>query len=185
MKKWIISIIVLLVCLIIVVAIFKNTKNVDVETTITEYVPQEEISVSQNRMTILTLYFKDSSTGELMPEARQVDVKEIISEPYKTIMNFLIEGPNVAGMEKIIPEGTKLNSINLEDENLIIDLSKEFIDQQEIGSEEYNKVIYSIVNTFLELKEVSSVSFLIDGEKVDKMSDPYTKLDDTEEAESV
>lgn len=178
MKKWVICIVILLFCLVVVLAIFKNSKNVEVETTVTEYIPQEEISAKQNRMTLLTLYFKSSSTGDIMPEARQVDVKDIMSEPYEQIMNYLIEGPQVAGMEKMIPDGTKLNKISLENENLVIDLSDEFISQYEVGSDEQLKVVYSIVDTFLELKEVSSVSFLINGEKVDNMADPFTKLNE-------
>lgn len=175
MKKWLISIIILLFCLIIVLAIAKNSKNVEVETTVTEYTPQEEISEEQNRMTLLTLYFIDSNTGEIFPEIRKIDVKEILDNPYEKIMNYLLEGSQVEGMQKTIPEGTKLNKIELENENLIIDLSNEFVEKYEINSEEQTKVIKSVVNTFLELKEITSVTFLINGEKNEKLAEQYTK----------
>ena len=175
MKKWLISIIILLFCLIIVLVIAKNSKNVEVETTVTEYTPQEEISEEQNRMTLLTLYFIDSNTGEIFPEIRKIDVKEILDNPYEKIMNYLLEGSQVEGMQKTIPEGTKLNKIELENENLIIDLSNEFVEKYEINSEEQTKVIKSVVNTFLELKEITSVTFLINGEKNEKLAEQYTK----------
>lgn len=175
MRKWLISVVILLFCLIIVLAIAKNSKNVEVETTVTEYVPQEEISEEQNRMTLLTLYFIDSNTGELFPEARKIDVKEILDNPYEKIMNYLLEGSQVEGVEKTIPEGTKINKITLENENLIIDLSNEFVEKYEINSEEQTKVIKSVVNTFLELKEITSVTFLINGEKNEKLAEQYTK----------
>lgn len=178
MKKWIYCLVILFFSLVIIFAIFKNTKSVEVETNVTEYVPEEEISEAQNRMALLTLYFQSPTTGELVPEIRKLDVKNIINNPYEIIMNLLIEGSENKEIGKTIPEGTKVNSITLEKENLVIDLSKEFIGKCEVGSEEQNKIIYSVVNTFLELQEVSSVSFLIDGQKIDKMSDPFVKMKD-------
>ncbi len=176
MKKWLLVIVILAFCLIIILAVGRNSDNVQVETTISEYTPEEEISEEQNRMTVLTLYFIDSKTGELKPELRNIDVKEIMNEPYQKIMELLIEGSEKEEMQETIPPTTKINKISLEDENLVVDLSKDFIDKYEIGSEEQNKVIYSVVNTFLELKEISSVTFLIDGEKIEGMMDPYINI---------
>lgn len=176
MKKVIYCLLILIFIMAIVFAVFKNTKNVEVETDITEYTPQEEISNSQNRTTLLTLYFVDSATGALIPEIRQMDVKDIIDSPYEKIMNLLLEGSQNENLGKSIPEGTKLNSIVLEGENLIINLSKEFVGKYDVTSEEQKRIIYSVVNTFMELKEVSSVSFLIDGEKYENMSDPFRKM---------
>lgn len=166
MKKIIYCLIILAFILIIICAVFKNTNNVEVETDITEYVPQEEISNSQNRTTLLTLYFVNSANGNIVPEVRQIDVKDIIDEPYEKIMNLLLEGSQSSEIGKTIPDGTKVNSICLERENLIIDLSKEFVDGRDVKSEEQAKIMESITNTFLELKEISSVTFLVDGEKI-------------------
>lgn len=176
MKKVIYCLIILIFIVIIVCAVFKNTKNVEVETDITEYTPQEEISNSQNRTTLLTLYFVDSATGVLIPEIRQVDVKEIIENPYEKIMNLLLDGSQNENLGKSIPEGTKLISITLENENLIINLSKEFVSKYDPISEEQKRVNYSIVNTFMELKEISSVTFLIEGEKQENMAEPFRKM---------
>lgn len=178
MKKLLYCIIVLILVLAIVYAIFKNTKNVEVETDVSEYTPQEEISNAQNRTTLLTLYFVDSSNGRLVPEIRQIDVKEIIDNPYEKIMNLLIMGSQSESIGKSIPEGTKINSIKLEKENLIVNLSKEFVGKYEAGSEEEKRMIYSVVNSFLELKEVSTVTFLIDGEKRDGMNEPFARLNE-------
>ncbi len=178
MKKWLLVVVVLAFCLIIIIAIGKNSGNMQIETTITEYTPEEEISEEQNRMTIVTLYFIDSKTNELVPELRNIDVKELMSEPYKRIMQLLIKGSEKTEMKEAVPQTTKINRMFLEGENLVIDLSSDFIEKYDINSEEQNKVIQSVVNTFLELKEVSSVSFLIDGEKVDGMMEPYTRIKD-------
>ena len=58
-----------------------------------EYIPQEEISEEQVRQTVVTLYFKDIETNELVQEARMADVKELMEEPYINIMKLLLEGP--------------------------------------------------------------------------------------------
>lgn len=166
MKKIVYCLVILAFILVIICAVFKNTNNVEIETDITEYVPQEEISNAQNRTTLLTLYFLDPSTMGIVPEVRQIDVKEIMDEPYEKIMNLLLEGSQNGNIGKTIPDGTKLNSISLENEELVIDLSKEFVDGRDVKSEEQIKIMDSIVNTFLELKEISSVSFLIDGERI-------------------
>lgn len=166
MKKVIYCLVILIFILVIIYAVFKNTNNVEVETDITEYVPQEEISNSQNRTTLLTLYFVNPSTGGIVPEVRQIDVKEIIDEPYEKIMNLLLEGSQNQDIGKTIPEGTKLNCISLENETLTIDLSNEFVNGRDVNSEEQIKIMEAISSTFKELKEVSSVTFLIDGEKI-------------------
>lgn len=58
-----------------------------------EYTPQEEISEEQLRQTIVTLYFLSKDTKEITPEARLVDIKDIITNPYENLINLLIEGP--------------------------------------------------------------------------------------------
>lgn len=173
MRKWVICLAIILFLVVIIIAIFKNTNNVEIETNVTEYVPEEEISEEQNRVTLLTLYFVNPTTKEIFPEVRKVDVKEIMNKPYEKIMNFLIEGSENEDVGKTVPEGTKLNSIKLEGERLSIDLSKEFIEKYERNSIEEKLLICSVVNTFLELQEVYSVSFLIDGEMIENMSEPF------------
>ncbi len=177
MKKWLICIVILLFCLVIAVAIFKNSNKDQNDNKIEEYVPQEEISEEQNRTTLLTLYFVDPKTKKIIPEARKIDVKEFTDSPYDKIMNFLIEGSQSKEIGKSVPDGTKINSISLQKENLVIDLSKEFIKGYEVGSKEHMQVIYSVVNTFLELKEITSVTFLIDGERVEGMEDSFFKIE--------
>ena len=67
----------------------------------------------------------------------------------------LIEGPNNAELSKTIPEGTKINKIELKGDTLYIDLSKEFIENHEGGEEKENATIYSIVNTMTNLTEIN------------------------------
>lgn len=80
-------------------------------------------------------------------------------------MNLLIEGPKNEKLEKAIPEGTKVNKIELKENILRIDLSKEFIENHKGGAEAEARTIYSIVNTMTQLNEVEAVKIIIDGKE--------------------
>lgn len=176
MKKIIYFVAILICVILIIFAVLKNTKQVDVETTMTEYTPEQEITDSQNRMTIVSLYFWDPTSGKLVPEARSIDVKELMDSPYKRILDMLLQGSENVAIGKTIPDGTCVNSIKLEGNNLVIDFSDNFVSDREVNSEEQLHIIYSVVDTFLELKEVNSVSFLINGTAVDGMSDKFVSI---------
>ena len=118
-KKLIISIIIILI--IVGVAIwyfFFNDGNKQNE--IREIIPEEEISEEQMRQTIVSLYFYNSNTKSLVPEGRLIDVKELIEEPYKKLMELLIEGPQNESLSKTIPEGTIINKIELKGDILYL-----------------------------------------------------------------
>lgn len=132
---------------------------------ITEYTPQEEITEEELRKTIVSLYFNNKETNTLMPEARLIDVKTLSKNPYQELINLLIEGPKNDKLEKLIPEGTKLNSAKIIGNVVYVDFSKEFIENHPGGTEAESKTIYSIVNTLIELNEVNAVRILIDGEE--------------------
>lgn len=144
--------------------IINNIKNKNKDI-ISEYTPQEEITEEQLRQTVITLYFLDSNNYELAPEARQIDAKELIDNPYAILINLLIEGPKNEKLLKLIPENTILNNVRIENDILYIDFSEEFIREQNLGKEQEELILKSIVNTVTELTEINKVSFLIDGEK--------------------
>ena len=79
-NKKILILFIISVILIVVIGYFaikfvKQKKNNEIQT---EYVPQEEISDEQSRETIVSLYFSDKENGLLKPEARLVNVKDLI-----------------------------------------------------------------------------------------------------------
>ena len=161
-KKWLMIILGIILIIGVIVGIW-IWKNVEIETSqITEYTPEEEISEEQMRQTMVSLYFK--SGENLVPEARLIDVKSLLNNPYEEILKMLIEGPKNEKLSKTIPEGTKINSIVKEGENLIIDFSKEFLQNVE-GEKEEKLIIQSIVNTLTELTEINGIKIVIDGQE--------------------
>lgn len=117
------------------------------------------------------MYFNQKDTNTLVPEARNIDVRELTKEPYQTLMNLLISGPKDEKLERTIPEGTKINKIELKENILRIDLSKEFIENHTQGVESQARTIYSIVNTMTGLNEVDAVKIIIDGDENSSFKD--------------
>lgn len=143
-----------------------------------EIIPEEEISDTQMRQTIVSLYFYNNTTKSLVSEGRLIDVKELLQEPYKKLMELLIEGPQNETLSKTIPEGTKINKVELKGDILYLDLSKEFTESHTGGEENESITIYSIVNTMTRLTEVNGVKILIDGEENKAFIDNKIKFDD-------
>ena len=169
-KKIFIIIVIILILGIIGVGGYLLIKN-NLQPTEVEIQPAEEITDEQMRQTIVTLYYQNKETKELMPEGRTIDSKELLSDPYVTLMKLLIEGPKSENLQSAIPEGTRVIKAELKGDILYLDLSKEFIDNHEGGEEAENLTIYSIVNTVTELNEVNSVKILINGREDQSFND--------------
>ena len=165
--------ILLIIAIIWVVYLFINNKEIG-KNEIEEYTPQQEISEEQLRQTIVSLYFQKE--GELVPEARLIDVKELLDNPYEKIINLLIEGPKNQNLEKTIPKDTKINKIERQGETLIIDFSEEFIINH-VGGEVAEKItIKSLVKTLTELTEINEIKIKINGEENKEFKDGIIKF---------
>lgn len=144
-------------------------KNTEVE----EYIPQEEITEEQLRQTIVSLYFQSKETKELVPEARLLDIKEILNNPCDKLVNLLIEGPKSEKEERLIPENTKLNKCYMENDCVILDFSAEILNYDKTDDKSKTNMINSIVNTLTQLTEVNSVKILIDGSENEEFNEVY------------
>lgn len=176
-KKIILSIIIVLILVGVGIWYFffynQNTQSKE-----NQIIPEEEISEDQMRQTIVSLYFYNNDTKSLASEGRLIDVKELLENPYKRLMELLIEGPQNANLSKTIPDGTKVNKAEIKGDILYLDLSKEFIENHAGGEEAESATIYSIVNTMTNLTEVNAVKMLIDGEENKSFKDNKIKFDD-------
>ena len=167
MKK----IVILIVIMITMIATFTYLVVVNSEPQKKEFISEEEIADTDLRNTILTLYYENTENGEMQTEARMIDSKELLSDPYSYLVNCLLEGPKNSGLRKNIPEGTKLNGCIFMGGCLTVDFSKELIENSKGDSFQKSNIIYAIVNTLTELKEVSRVKILIDGQESDGFED--------------
>ena len=176
-KKLIIFLITIIVVIIVGCYIYKNISieknNVD---EYQDYTPQEEITEEQMRQTKVILYFENNETKELDTEIKVIDAKNLIENPYKELINLLIKGPQSSNLKKLIPEGTVVHDVTIENSCAKINLSQEFLNYE--NEEQKLKIINSIVNTVTNLKEISSVKFLINGEENEQLKDVYVKTNE-------
>ena len=155
-KRIAVALAIIIIVLLAVMFTLKKTE----EEELVEYIPQEEISDEQYMQTMVTLYFKESTTGNLMPET-----KLLVENPYATLLDLLIQGPKNETLERVIPQGTKINQVVFEKGIVTVDFSEEFIRDIRLGEEEEMKIINSVVNTLFELTEVNGVKILVNGEE--------------------
>ena len=127
--------------------------------------PEQEITEEQLRQTIVSLYFLDSQTNELVPEARLLDIKDMIANPYEKLVNLLIEGPKNEKNKKLLPENTKLLQNYLEGDCLVLDFSSEILNYNKEIENEKNNLINSIVKTLTQLTEINSIKILVNGQE--------------------
>ncbi len=178
MKNKKIGIIFFVVLIIILIGGYfgiRYVKNRETETTVEEYTPQEEITEEQVRQTIVSLYFPNKETNEINPEARLIDIKEIINNPSEKLINLLIEGPKNDKNKKVIPEGTKINKNYLEEDCVVLDFSPEFLNYSKEDEKEKQNIINCIVNTLTELTEINKVKIVIDGNENQEFNEVYSR----------
>ena len=184
-KKLFLKIMIVTILLIAIgILIYIKFSNKIDQTAETEITPLEEITDEQERQTMISLYFMNSETYALMPEARVVDAKVLLENPYKALVEMLIAGPKSDKLVSHIPKETKVNNAELVGDMVKLDLSQEFLDNQTGDIEIASKSIYEIVDTLTELNEVNSVKILINGEENKKfnsfdlsLAEPFVRTD--------
>lgn len=80
----------------------------------------------------------------------------------KLIINRLIKGPIEEKMKKTLPDGTQLIKVRTKDGVCYVDFNEKFLDKVE--GVEPEVVIYSVVNSLVQLSTINKVQFTIDGQ---------------------
>ena len=123
----------------------------------------EDVEEVKNGEIAINVYYLDTMGEYLVGEARIV----LSENKYVDALYELMKLPVDSSLYRLVPDSTKINSIVFEDGLVKVDLSKEFVEDRITSDTEDILLIYSIVNTLTEFPEVNSVSFYIDGEKLD------------------
>jgi len=177
-KRKILFIFVLIILIVIIGILLYMKFSKKEENVIKEITPLEEVTEEQERETIISLYFTNPETKTLAPEARKIDAKELIENPYKKLIELLIEGAKSDKLVSSIPEGTKVNNAVLKNGVVELDLSKEFVENQKGDKTAAELSIYAIVNTLSELNEVNAIKILINGDGNKKFNNIDLKLNE-------
>ena len=176
-RKLITLLIVLILIGLIVYFIYTHvsiTKTTNEE--YSDYTPQEEISDEQaaKSQTSIVLYFLSPETNELKSESRLIDANELLQNPYKTIVQNLLNGPTDEKLQKVFPENTRLIDANLTNNCVILNFSEE-IQNFKDDNQKYN-IINSILNSLAQLNEVNSIKILVNNNPIENMDEEYSSI---------
>ena len=164
-KKKVIIIGIILLVIVALVLLVMQFIEINPENQISEeYTPQQEISEEDLRNTIVTLYFQEKENGALVQEGRLIDVKLLLQNPYETMIQMLILGPEASSYQKLIPEGTMLNKVELKADVLEIEFTKDFLNFTDDIHKQ--KTFDSIKNTVTSLSEVNNIKIFVEGEEI-------------------
>ncbi len=112
----------------------------------------------------IVLYFANE-TGDALKEYRKSVEISNTSSIGRTVVESLIEGPKIEGYQATISEGTTVQNIAVKDGIYYVDLSEEFYNTDNPLKNDI--IVYSVVNSLVELPGISKVQFLKNGEKVE------------------
>ena len=91
------------------------------------------------------------------------DIKDKVSN---IIEELNVNNKKYLPLKGIIPSNTKINSIELDKDTIILDFSKDLL---KVNKNMEEKVIESIVYSLIELDDIKNVKILIDGKQLNKL----------------
>ncbi|MBS4537147.1 GerMN domain-containing protein [Clostridium sp. D2Q-11] len=158
-----------LINIIIILTILAGCKNYDDISQSNDKTPIISPYSSENNFDV-TLYYPDKNLERLVPKT--IRIEDITNNLEIEVLEKLIEGIKDKDIKNLIPQKTKVRSIDISDQIAYINLSKE-VNKEDITQEEEALLIYSIVNTMTQIDSINSVQILIDGERKDIFSNYY------------
>ena len=165
MKKYLIFFIIIIAVLAVGIFVLFRSNFIQVEVednqtqTKNEIIPEEEISDEQLRKTSVNLFFVDKD-NKLSIEKREVDVKEIVNDPYKVLISMLIKGPENDDYKSLMPKDTQVLSTEKVGDILEINFNKAFVDNCEKDAKKQELLVKSILMTVGELREIEGIKII-------------------------
>ena len=110
------------------------------------------------------LYFANSELNALSAESRAINVKyddyDDEDDIAEIVIKELLKGPSDSSLKSVIPNGTKLRDIDVEDGIALVNLSKEYYDND---SATELLARFSLVNTLCEISGIDKIKIFVDG----------------------
>jgi germination protein M len=115
----------------------------------------------------VTVYFANEKGNKLVATNLKIPMYDSNGSVEKLILASLIAGPkdikNINDkVQKTIPDGTKLIDASTKDGICYVNFNEDFLDK--LSGIKDDVVIYSVVNSLVELSTINKVQFLINGE---------------------
>lgn len=110
----------------------------------------------------LTLYYTDEAHRYLIGHEISVDLADE-SEIISHLINQLADAPEGGSLVSTLPQGTKLLDVTIDDGTCILNLSEEFQSNCFSATEGQRLTLLSIVNTLVQLDNISQVEICVEG----------------------
>lgn len=150
----------LLLVILMLYLIPTNNKEIEIENQILEYVYPNDLEV---------IYLLDSN-DYLSRTKISANNKDIISKSADLIEALTIDGKkkNVIsnGFKPLLPKGTKVINMSLDDGILVIDFSQEFYN---VKKEYEEKIIESLIYTLTSIDGIDKIEIYVEGSKLTKL----------------
>lgn len=117
------------------------------------------------------LYFPDNNAMYIVGEEREMKAvtdgtdKVDIAAKAKIMLEEMIKGPKTKDLSASIPKNTNVLSVVFENGTMVVDLSREFVDESSGGSTGEIMALGPIVLALTELEGVKQVSIKIEGKQ--------------------
>lgn len=111
-------------------------------------------------------------TGNLKCESKSIDSAELVSNPYRKIVELLLQGPSNSNLSSPFPENIRVLDASILNHCVTIDFSDDLL----MFKDENQKlnIINCLLNSLTELNEVKSIKILINNETHDEFKEEYT-----------
>lgn len=162
--------IIILIALYFIVNNFNNNQNNTNELYL-NYTPEEEISSKQMRETIVSLYFIDTD-NKLKSEGKLIDSNLLITNPYKEIIQLLLQGPTNNQLKNPFPENTKIIDATIQNTCVTLNFSDELLNYE--NEEQKMNIVNCLLNTLCELNEVNSFKIIINNENINNFDEIFS-----------
>jgi spore germination protein GerM len=128
---------------------------------------QNGVQPPEQKLSLAVYYVKLTENDTyLVREVHQVPQAQ--DAPKAALEELINANPVVPGAARVLPQATKINSINIKDGLATVDFSRDVL-RANVGASGEALGIQSIVNTLTEFPEIKKVSFTVDG-KVDEQT---------------
>lgn len=114
----------------------------------------------------IKVYFANEDGTKLIVKSKQAPKQD----KYGAAVHALIAGTDESGLVSMIPKGTKLRGIKVEQGVAYVDFSQELVKKFNGGSTGELMLVGSIVNTLTEFPEIKAVQILIEGKVEETIS---------------
>lgn len=111
---------------------------------------------------VVNIYFANEEGNKMVSSLLKITSYDANISIEKLILNQLIKGPVEEEMKKTLPTGSELLNVRTKDGICYVDFNEKFLEKIEGVKPEV--VIYSVVNSLIQLTTISKVQFTINGQ---------------------